>query len=89
MPVYENDLYEGLGESDSDDSGEYDRYIPAIQAPLNREQFEYYWGEDLLDLYYSLLENTQKRGLLLFEKLSYMDFLQLAFSSSSLSKPAE
>lgn len=89
MPLYENDIYEGIGDSDSgDDFGDYDRYLPAIEAPLTREQFDYYWGEDLLDLYYALLDNTQRRGLLLFEKLSYMDFIDLAFATSSRSKPS-
>ena len=80
------DEFEGVGESASDGE-DYDRYVPAIQAPLTREQFEYYWGEELLTLYHQLKDTCAAGGFALFEKLEFFDFCQAAYAHSSKRKP--
>ena len=88
-----HDRFEGVGESASDDS-EYDdipggtRYIPAIAAPLSREDFDYYWSEELVILFHTLIDHARQYGWPLFENLSITQFCTLAFETSSRSKPA-
>lgn len=80
---------EGLGElltaEEIDD--EYETYIPAIQSPLNEEQFQYYYGEEVLSLYHWLQDQCQRQGWSIFSKLSYKDMLELAFKTSPRDKP--
>ena len=48
-----DDIYEGVGDSSSD-TDDSRTYIPAIQSPLDPEQFEYYWNDELMTLYHQL-----------------------------------
>ena len=84
------DLYEGIGDSASDDSdgGECTgRYVPAIASPLGEQDFEYYWGEELLTLYHQLQDTCAAQGWTLLEQLDFCDFCKFAFAKSSRVKP--
>ena len=83
-----NDHFEGVGESASD-SDDYEAYIPAITSPLDLEQFEYYWGDELRDLYDLIRESSHKQGWPLFEKITFANFVAFAYENSSKSKPAD
>jgi hypothetical protein len=93
------DLYEGLGESASEHSDSSDddafaetpeacTYVPGIQAPLSPEEFEYYWGEELLTLYHHLKDTISASGWALFERLDYCEFCKFAYGRSSKAKPS-
>ena len=87
------DRFEGVGESASDES-EYDdtpggsRYSPAIAAPLSRDDFDYYWSEELVVLYHTLIDHARQYGWPLFDRLSITQFCTMAFETSSRAKPA-
>ena len=85
--------FEGVGESAASDgevseSFPYYPYVPAIRAPLDQMQFEYYWGEELLTLYHALKDRCADNGWSLFEKLDFCDFCRFAFLKSSRDKPS-
>jgi hypothetical protein len=92
------DLYEGLGDTasdySSDDSAsiprphpEVTRYVPAIQSPLSRDDFEYYWSEELVTLYHQLKDTCNGAGWCLFEQLDFCEFCKHAYQWSSRTKP--
>lgn len=95
------DLYEGIGDSASEYSSddvadtsasrrpppEVTRYVPAIQSPLSGDDFEYYWGEELLTLYHQLKDTVSNSGWSLFEKLDFCEFCKHAYVWSSRAKP--
>ena len=83
-----DDRFEGVGESASD-SDDYEAYIPAITSPLDLEQFEYYWCDELRDLYDLLRESSQKQGWALFESSTFANFVAFAYDNSSNRKPAD
>jgi len=86
-----DDQFQGVGEhvsSDKDSDNElYETYIQAITSPLDLEEFEYYWGDELRDLYNLLLESTQRQGWRLFEEATFANFVEYAFENSSKDKP--
>lgn len=80
------DRYEGLGDSASDDETR-DRYVPAICSPLDRENFEYYWSEELIVLYHCVIDRANENGWPLLDRLHVTDFVDFVFRNSSRRKP--
>lgn len=78
--------FEGIGDSASD-SEESDVYVPAIRSPLGREDFEYYWSEELVVLYHCVIDRAQENGWPLLDKLHVTDFVDFVFRNSSRRKP--
>lgn len=81
-----DDIYEGVGDSSSDTDDSH-TYIPAIQSPLDPEQFEYYWNDELMTLYHQLKDTCSSYGFALFESLDFCDFCKFAYVKSSKTKP--
>lgn len=83
---------EGLGDTVYDSGSEQERdggfpYVPAIQSPLNAQDFEYYWGDELLVLYHQLKDSCSQYGFALFENLDFCTFCKFAYDQSSKRKP--
>lgn len=85
--MYSPDIYEGLGNAADLDDVVFEEYIPAITSPLDQEQFEYYWSEELLTLYYKIKDTCLGTGWALFENLDFCEFCKFAYAQSSKSKP--
>lgn len=83
-----HERFEGLGEESSGSDDNSERYIPAIQAPLTPEQFEYYWNEELVVAYHALKDLCDGGGWALFERLDFCDFCKFAYAKSSKTKPS-
>jgi hypothetical protein len=86
-----DDVYEGIGDSASeysDDDVAIQRYVPAIRSPLDPEQFEYYWNDELLTLYHQLQDTCAAYGFALFESLDFCEFCKFAYVTSSKTKPS-
>lgn len=85
-----DDQFQGVGENVSDkDSDDHSVYIPAITSPLDIEHFEYYWGDELRDLFDLLRQSTKKQGWRLFERATFADFVEYAYDQSSKDKPLD
>jgi len=86
------DEFEGLGDSageeDSFDLSGALAYVPAIQAPLTRDDFEYYWSEELVVLYHTVKDHATQYGWPIFDSLNFCEFCKFAYKHSSKSKPA-
>jgi hypothetical protein len=84
------DHFEGVGDSASDfedtDGGTVS-YVPAIQAPLSRDDFEYYWSEELVTLYHVVKDHCSQYGWPVFDELTFCDFCKFAYDTSSKAKP--
>ncbi len=86
-----HDKFEGLGdsasESDVDCAGGLP-YVAAIQAPLSRDDFEYYWSEELVILYHTLKDHAEQYGWPLLDTCDFCDFSKFVYAHSSKAKPA-
>lgn len=85
--VRADDIYEGVGDSASDDD-DFQKYVPAIKSPLGLEEFEYYWNDELVTLYHQLKDTCSSYGFALFETLDFCDFCKFAYVKSSKTKPS-
>ena len=86
----QDDHFEGVGESASDD--EFDisggaPYVPAIASPLGPEDFEYYWCDELVTMYHLVKDTAHDNGWQLFEGLDFCAFCKFAYTMSSKAKP--
>lgn len=84
---HDDDHFQGLGESASDSESTAGVYVPAIQAPLCCQDFEYYWNEELVIAYHQLKDLVARNGWALFENLDFCDFCKFAYAKSSKTKP--
>lgn len=74
---------EGLGDVTYDD----EVHFANVQTPISQEEFEYYYGEDVLDIYHMIQNECARVGLTVFLSLSYQDMLELAYKTSPKEKP--
>ena len=79
--------FQGVGSDTDDDHG--DLYVPAIPSPLlSRDDFDYYWSEELVTLYHTLKDTAAANGWPLFDRLrSPEPLFALAWAHSSRAKP--
>lgn len=86
-----DDQFQGVGDSASDDDCDISggtRYVAAITSPLGKDDFEYYWADELVQLYHNLKDHAYDQGWPLFENLNFCDFCKFAYDKSSRTKPS-